>query len=321
MPINTATSILGFPVPDKIAKTIEDAHKALPSDVRDLFHASIKDASGTQHSIDGYCRKVMTPKSVDFNDGERADVSVITSDAVDADREIVAPEGLDWSIFQKSPAVALDHNYTIPRVGKCLWIKTATLDDGATAWKAKTAFTPRPSDYPSDQEWLPETAWFYVREGCLPAKSIGFIPMSIKSITADDIRQNPKMKDAKYVINKAMVLEYSVCMLGANPDSLVEACGKMKAKGIQSKSLTDALGIIIPDEIVVTKTVETPIIVETKIEPEPVVEKKVIKSFVSPETLLKSAERIALNRMGDPKIAKRIQDSIIDRLDKAMGKV
>lgn len=300
------TGPLGFKMPDKLAQAADAALKKVPKSIKDHFKTTVHDDAGKPIAVDGYCRRAMEVKAMDFNDGERAEVSTITSSVVDHDREVVIPRGLDFEPIQKSPGrVALAHNYKIPCVGHCMWIKLDSGSDGEV-WKAKTRYAPRPDGFPADQEWLPETAWFYVKEGLLGSKSIGFIPMACHNPTPDDLRANPDWADAYYIIDEAIVLEYSVCAIGANPDSLVEGTSKIQKRGIKTKSLTDALGLVIPDA-------------EGAVEDEKKTLPPIVKSFIHPDTIRQAAERKAMAGMCN--VAKNITDGLADRLAKEMGRV
>lgn len=310
-------SLLGFPIPEKIVGEVDAAMKGIPKEVRDHFKSTVTDDSGASHNVEGYARRIMATKAMDFVDNERADISVVSSDSVDADKEIVAPGGLDWSQFLKSPSVSLSHNYKIPRVGKCQWVKRQMLDGGEDAWKAKTQYIARPLDFPAGQEWIPETTWFYVREMCLPAKSIGFIPMGMRPVTKEDERSNPDSARAKYVITKALVMEYSVCNLPVNPDSFVEAVGKMRAKGIVDRALLDAMGFVIPEAT--AKTIES----SEEIEVEPAVAP--ILPSISDDVIRAHVERQAKSIIDGMDLSKTIADAFKSRLDdelsRAMGRV
>lgn len=243
-----STGPLGFPMPSKVAFEAESALKTLPKEIRERFSQNVTDADGKEVTVEGYCRRTMATKDTGFNDDERSEVSTITTDEADKDREVVMPGGLDFNIFLKRPIVALSHNYKLPSIGKNVWIKRSN-DGGKDGWKAKTVYTPRPEKLAKDAEWLPESTWFYVREGLLPGKSIGFIPMDGRAVTKSDIDARPSWKNADFIITKGIVLEYSVCLMGANPDSIVEAYGKMASKGVSTKSLCDAFGLLIPGSV------------------------------------------------------------------------
>lgn len=319
----SAIGPFGFPMPDKLAKAADEALQAVPKDVREKFKTTVRDAAGQKHAVEGYMRLETVAKAMDFVDGERSDVSVITSDSVDRDSEVVLPSGLDFTQFQRNPVVTLCHNYQAFPVGKCLWVKKGTMGNGGDCWKAKTQYMPRPAEFPVDEEWLPDTTWAYVRDGYLPGKSIGFIPLSFRDVTPDDVRANPDYADAHWIIDHAIVLEYAVVPVQANPDALVEAVAKMKAKGIVSKGLTDALGIVIPDAMPNADQIEATAILKDIDDGLKKVVKKtepvIIKTIINAESVQKAATRQAMAALSG--MEKKVSDQLMDRIYQKMGKV
>lgn len=252
----------GFPMQSALAKLADDAMKAAPKDVRDRFKTTVNG-----QPIDGYVRRFVIPKSApDFNDADQSDVSVITSEAIDHDNEVVMASGLDFNtVFQKNAVVPWCHTYDRPPVGRSMWVARAETESGK-AWKAKTRYTPRPDNHPSDAEWFPSSVYHFVKMGDMPGKSIGFIPLSIREPTNGEKSMRPELEDADFLIDKALVLEYSVAPIPANPEALVESVSKMRAKGMAAgKELMDALGIIITDQ---PKSRET-IVIDSKTEEHP----------------------------------------------------
>lgn len=237
--------IFGFPMKSALAKIAEAALKAIPADVKDRYKTVI----GTE-TVEGYMRRAITPKGMDFVDSasEQSDVSIITSEAIDHDEESIIASGLDFdSVFTKNSVVPWCHDYEQPPVGRSLWVAKAKTDTGG-AWKAKTRYTPRPDAHPADAEWFPSTVFHYVKCGDIRGKSIGFIPTSIRKPSPEEIKSQPALSDIGYVIDRAMVLEYSVCPLGCNPEALVESVGKMRSKGLLvPAAYLKTLGVSIPE--------------------------------------------------------------------------
>lgn len=244
---------LGFPMPSALAKLAEKAIKDMSKELRDEFSTVIDG-----QKVEGFCRSYAQPKGMDFNDAEQSDVSIITSEALDHDDEVVMAGGLDFStFFQKNMVVPLCHNYKSLPVGRGLWVAKTKTDSGA-AYKAKTRYTPRPETHPKELEWFPSTVYQFVKCGDLCGKSIGYIPTSFHRPTRDEINKNPTWKDATRIIDGGMVLEYSVCPIGVNPEALVESVGKMRAKGMTvGKDFFDAMGVVIPEQATSVEQVET----------------------------------------------------------------
>lgn len=255
---------LGFPMPSALAKLAEKAIKDMPKELRDEFSTVIDG-----QKVEGFCRSYAQPKGMDFNDAEQSDVSIITSEALDHDDEVVMAGGLDFStFFQKNMVVPLCHNYKALPVGRGLWVAKTKTDSGS-AYKAKTRYTPRPETHPKELEWFPSTVYQFVKCGDLCGKSIGYIPTSFHRPTRDEIGKNPTWKDATRIVDGGMVLEYSVCPIGVNPEALVESVGKMRAKGMMvGKEFFDAMGVVIPEQPTSVQEVETreTIVLKGKIE-------------------------------------------------------
>lgn len=156
-----------------------------------------------------------------FIPGEKADISVISDGSIDSHGEVVDPESLDFSSFQKNPVVAYNHNYDIPPVGKSLWQKKCQ----GHVWKAKTKYVERPESFTEDA-WFPETIWHLVKSGTLNGKSIGG-SVKWRSPTEEDAKRlNFDLSSAKRISEKALIFEYSCCPLGVNRNTVVEAIAK-----------------------------------------------------------------------------------------------
>lgn len=193
---------LGFPMRESIARTVESLLAARPK--------------GEEWE---YRRTAATPFATELVEEERCDVSVISSPALDRDREIVVATGIDLTQFRSNPVVTFAHRYDELPVGRALWIK----HEGERL-KAKTRYTPRPADWKGD--WLPDAIWHMVKCGDLNGKSIGFLPLDGGPPTADEIKRFPQWKEAKWVYRKSLLLEYAVAPVQSNPDALVEAVSK-----------------------------------------------------------------------------------------------
>jgi len=156
-----------------------------------------------------------------FIDKERADVSIISDDSIDKDNEIVDPSGLDLTAFRKNPVVTLQHNYWMPPVGKSLWQKQVK-----NGWKAKTQYIDRPESHPVDKEWMPDTIWHMIKNGYMPAKSIGFLPLKGHEPTAAEISKNPELRKVSFVFDESKLFEYAAVYIGSNDNALVEDVAK-----------------------------------------------------------------------------------------------
>jgi hypothetical protein len=167
----------------------------------------------------GYFKKEY-PGFEAFIAGERADVSVLTDDSVDADGDSIDPKTIIWDEFRKNPVVAFGHDYSLPPIGKSLWQKQV-----GNQWKAKTQYASRPDSFPEGKEFLPDTIYHLIKEGFLPGKSIGAIG-KLRVPTAEDIAEKPFLKSAKLIRFDVKVFEYSVVTKNCNKNALVEAVAK-----------------------------------------------------------------------------------------------
>src|SRR5262245_33791099 len=92
-------------------------------------------------------RAALDKATTDLSPGERADVSWITTEAVDRQRDVVLAAGMDDGHFRANPIVTLAHDYGRPPVGRSLWRRRVR--DGQTRGvRAKTVYPARPDGWP-----------------------------------------------------------------------------------------------------------------------------------------------------------------------------
>jgi hypothetical protein len=94
---------LGFPMPDRAARTLDTLLKSLPR-TREYEYRHLVTARGP----------------TELNPGERSDVSWISTESVDRMGDVVMSKGMNDSQFQHNPLVTLGHCYHIPPVGRSL---------------------------------------------------------------------------------------------------------------------------------------------------------------------------------------------------------
>lgn len=215
----------GFPMPSGVAREVERILKTLPADCRDL----------------GLRRVSSRAVTLEVSEGERTDVSLVTSDAVDRDREVIMPEGGDWSQFLKNPVVTFAHRYDELPVGRALWVKRQR-DGAANGWLAKTRYTPRPQGWRG--QWFPDAVWHFVRSGDMPGKSIGFLPLEISAPGKDEIDARPEFSAVRTVIRRWLALEYAVAPVQSNPEALVVSAKAPAATTAVRDAATDAANAV-----------------------------------------------------------------------------
>jgi HK97 family phage prohead protease len=153
-----------------------------------------------------FIRKGIVPSDTQFEEGERAAVSYITTKDVDRDGEIVEPFGVDLEAYRKNPVVLFGHNYSELPIGKNLWIKS---DDRGLI--AKTQY--------ASHEFA-QKVYEYRKEGMPLAQSIGFIPIKWE----DNTDKSNKSWSRRYT--KWHLLEYSDVPVPANPEAVAIAVSK-----------------------------------------------------------------------------------------------
>jgi hypothetical protein len=202
----TTEGPLGLPMQDRQAFQLEGILKALPPEDRTLKHA------------------VVAKAPTELLDGERADVSWISTEDIDRDHEIVVSRGMNDAHFKLNPLVTLQHAYWRPPVGRSLWRKRVK-DGPLVGIKAKTHYPPRPGDW-SDDCWDPDTTFSLVKAGLLQGKSIGFIALKSHAPSSHEIAARPELAEVGRVIDEWLLIEYACVFLPANQSALVEAVSK-----------------------------------------------------------------------------------------------
>jgi hypothetical protein len=207
-------SCLGFKTTEEIARLTERLLKTSPKAT--------------------YKKKAL-PAEIQFEQGERASIDIITTDSVDHENEVVLPNGIDLECWRKNPIVLWAHDDTKP-IGRSLWIKTSN-----NGLKSKTLYAQRPADFQGD--FLPDMVWALVQQQILKGRSIGFVPLEINPPSMEQIALRPDWANANAIITRSMIFEYSVVSVPANEDALQQAVSK-GLKDFSIKRLA-ALGIFL----------------------------------------------------------------------------
>ncbi len=156
----------------------------------------------------------------DVSTKDRTVTAVITTDAVDAYREVILPKGIDLRRYRKNPVVLWNHNLdpAVPKIpiGKNLWIKPGS---GNRTLIARTQF--------ADDETGHRFLALYESE-VLRAWSIGANEHREKCGPAveKELREHPEWARATRIIRACELIEYSAVPIGANPEALTTAIGK-----------------------------------------------------------------------------------------------
>ncbi len=200
-----------LPMTDRQAFSLETRLKALP---RDFEPRRLSLAAAPAPQPEG-----------------RSDISWITTETPDRQGDIVLAAGMDDSHFRLNPIVTLNHDYSRPPVGRSLWRKL-TSENGRVGVKAKTYYPPRPADW-SAGPWLPDLAYGLLQAGLLNAKSIGFLPLKVRSPTSEEVRANPQFASVRAIIERWLLLEYACCYLPMQPEAVVEESAAAVGRQLQ----------------------------------------------------------------------------------------
>ncbi len=210
MKLKLATNIVehaasGLRMPEPVARRIEELSKGLPSDFT-------------------YRRIAKSPAKFRLDDGERTDVSLITTSDVDRDGDCVLPGGGDWSAYNK--VVTFAHRYDELPVGSNWWMRPE-----GNGLAAKTHYPTKPADW--EGPWLP-SAVLHLMQQPIPTctgKSIGFLPINIRGATPDEKSRRPEL-DGVAIVDKWAGIEYAVAPVPCNPKAEMEAVSKGMKAGV-----------------------------------------------------------------------------------------
>jgi len=201
----TKNGPLGFPMRDDIASELEEIMKNSSQDCKDI----------------GYKRTAVMNHVDSIDKEERTDVSWITTDAVDAHKTVILPDGIDWSLLQKSGIPATwNHNYDELPLGRALWIKRSK-SQGKNGWSAKTKYSSKPEGWTGD--WFADAVFHLVAEGTISGKSIGFYPISVREPTTQELRDNKEWKNIRAVIDKVLGIEYAITYTPSNMECILRS--------------------------------------------------------------------------------------------------
>ena len=176
-------------------------------------------------------------ESNELEPGSQTEISLVSVETVDRDGDVVIAKGVDRNLYMQSRVVLWQHNMELPAIGKCEWMKPQ-----GNGLLAKTQYAKRPEDYTG--EYFPEMIFSLVQQGVVSGKSIGFLAMKQREATSGEIAIHPDWKGAN-VIEESVLVEYSVCNLGVNPEALVLEVSKgFKA----SDDFFKCLGVCLPEK-------------------------------------------------------------------------
>jgi phage head maturation protease len=156
------------------------------------------------------------------DDGDTA-VAAISTSTVDRDKEVMNPQGIDYENYNKNPVVLFAHQYDEPPIGKSLWVK-----GGRKYVKAKWKWARTQKALEIKQLW---------DGGFLNAVSVGFLPTESHEPLPVEIQANPELANARRIIDKWELLEFSIVPVPSNPDALAAAVSTLNISTSTQKEL------------------------------------------------------------------------------------
>ncbi len=218
---------LGFPLTDRQAFAVESILKLLPRD--EVFR---------------YRKAIVGKAPTELMAGERSDVSWISEESPDRDREVVIARGMNDAHYQLNPIVTLNHQYEVPPVGRSLW-RRRIKDGNLHGIKAKTHYPARPADWPAENDWPPDIAFTLVKADLLRGKSIGFLPTKVHVPTEAE-REQRGWSQVNLVIDEWILLEYACVFLPAQQHAVVDSVSKSLVPTKVTEVMSSADHVTVP---------------------------------------------------------------------------
>src|SRR5262249_22773272 len=135
----TSEGPLGFPMTDRQAFAVDAILRGLPKDQTFAYRKAVIERGPTE-----------------LLQGDRADVSWISTEGPDRCGDVVIARGMNDGQFRLNPIVTLNHCYGQPPVGRSLWRKFVK-DGLLRGIKAKTVYPARRADWTGD--WPADVAF------------------------------------------------------------------------------------------------------------------------------------------------------------------
>ena len=170
-------------------------------------------------------------KAIKSASGAKTFTAEITSDTIDSDSEVLIPEGMVTTRFDKNPVVFWNHDYSQP-IGT-----SGKAERTGKGWSATATMAARPDDHPEAAEWFPDTVHSLIQQNVIRGVSVGFEPIEGRNASKKD--KSTFGNQVKYVFSKWKLLEFSVAPLQANEDALITAVSKSLITTDQCRDLFD----------------------------------------------------------------------------------
>jgi HK97 family phage prohead protease len=171
----------------------------------------------------------------------RGFTAVITAETLDRDGEVLIPQGMNSSEFERNPILFWNHDYAQP-VGKCLGLKRKD-----STIVGDFQFAQRPDGYAG--EFFPEVAAALVGQGIIKGVSVGYVPEDGGTRRASEVDRKKYGDRVHTVYSRWKLLEVSLAPLQSNPDALIMAVKKGLVSRVAAKRF---FGIEVPRRVAVT---------------------------------------------------------------------
>lgn len=204
------------------------ATKANPKEWADKLKARFADKHGPNARLKSVLAKI-APDPVDH----LVFTARITKAVIDRDGEVLLPEGMIHSEFDKSGAIFWNHNYDLP-----VAVPIGQLKKGKDDVIAQCKFIESESD--AAMPSVADNARAFVKAmheaGRSVGVSVGFIPVESRNPTKKDLEMFGR--DVKRVFSKWKLLEWSIAPVQANPEAYTIPAEVAKSLGsVRCKAL------------------------------------------------------------------------------------
>jgi len=148
--------------------------------------------------------------TLDDSPGNMDVEGVVTTARVDMDQEIIRPDGLDWSYFDRRKTVYVDHEYEMESaIGSMRWVKPELLNGKIIGHRMRMALFTSPNS----------KAAMLVRDWLKQFGTIGFsIGMAVDETDRPSDEEKAANRNVSNAITKARVIEVSATLMPANID-------------------------------------------------------------------------------------------------------
>jgi HK97 family phage prohead protease len=167
--------------------------------------------------------------------------AVITAETIDRDGEVLIPQGMNSTEFDRNPVLFWNHDYAYP-VGRCVGLRRAEREI-----RGDFVFAKRPQNYMG--EFYPEVTAALVGQGIVNAVSVGYAPEEGGTRRATDADRKKYGNACHTIFSRWKLLEVSLAPMQANPNALITAVRKGLMSPVACKRM---FGFDTPKRVIIT---------------------------------------------------------------------